>query len=120
MRLQWLDEGKGLFEQAKSNNDLEKMIYVGRQLVDSGRLDEEERVQMTRHLVALYHRVSRWAPAIELWETLAGSLAGDWEYHQTLAKLYANKGDYIAALEALEEGSKTVKNDDQRCLHLAV
>jgi len=115
----WLSEGKGLFEQAKSNNDLEKMIYVGHKLVHSGWLDEEERIRMTRHLVSLYHRVSRWAPALELWKTLAGSLAGEWEYHQALAKLYANKGDHIAALEAVEEGSKAVKNDDQKSLYLA-
>ncbi|MBI4726132.1 sigma 54-interacting transcriptional regulator [candidate division TA06 bacterium] len=70
-------------------------------------------------MAALYQRVSRWAPAIELWERLAGSLSGEWEYHQTLAKLHANKGDYAKALEALEEGSKTAKNDDQQYLYLA-
>jgi transcriptional regulator with GAF, ATPase, and Fis domain/serine/threonine protein kinase len=116
---QWLTEGKSIFEQAQNDNDLEKMLYVGRLLVDSGRLGTKEQTQIVRQLAALYQRVSRWALAIELWKTLAGQLSGEWEYYQTLAKLYANKGDHTKALETLEEGFPAVNNDDQKSLYLA-
>ncbi|MHB8157440.1 MAG: sigma 54-interacting transcriptional regulator, partial [Desulfocucumaceae bacterium] len=59
------------------------------------------------------------APAIELWKTLAGKLSGEWEYYQTLVKLYANNGEYGAASEMLEEGQKVLKNEEQKCKYLA-
>ncbi|MBI5805163.1 sigma 54-interacting transcriptional regulator [candidate division TA06 bacterium] len=119
MQQQWLSEGKRLFEQAKSVNDLEKMLYIGRLLIDSGRLVIKEQVQMARKLVDLYQRTSRWAPAIELWEAMAGKLSGEWDYYQILSKLYANKGEYIPALDALESGVQSIRTADQHCLYLA-
>lgn len=118
-RQNWLSEGKGLFKQAQADNDLEKMLYAGQLLVDSGRLKTKEQTQMIRQLVALYQRVSRWALAIELWKMLAEQLSGEWEYHQVLAKLYANKGEYVPALETLEAGVQTIKDAGQQCLYLA-
>ena len=119
MHQQWLSEGECLFEQAKADQDLEKMLWVGQRLVDSGRLEPKEQVQMVRQLTALYQRVSRWDKAIELWKTLTETLSGEWEYHQVLAKLQANKGDQVQALETLEDGVQSIKNADQQCLYLA-
>jgi len=119
IRSNWLSEGKSIFKQAQADNDLEKMLYVGQLLVDSGRLGTKEQTRMVRQLTALYQRVSRWALAIELWKTLAEQLSGEWEYHQVLAKLYANKGEYAPALETLEAGVQTIKDTGQQCLYMA-
>ncbi|MDO9391525.1 MAG: sigma 54-interacting transcriptional regulator [bacterium] len=119
IRPNWLSEGRGLFKQAQHDKDLEKMLYVGKLLVDSGRLGTKEQTQMVRQLTALYQRVSRWALAIELWETRAGALSGEWEYFLTLAKLYANNGEPGKALEKLEAGAVLLTNDARKCRHLA-
>jgi len=119
MLSQWLREGQGLLARAVRHDDPEKMIFVGRLLAASGRLAANEQNQLVRRLAGIYQRLNRWSEALELWKTLAGPMSGEWEYYQTLAKLYTNLGEHAPALEALEAGARTVKNANQKCLYLA-